>query len=570
MVDVNYPAGQASLPQEEVQVPETSAQYVAEMERQVGEEAGTLHVEKDVMAFLEHMQEGVIVQLHIEGPRRFRTRIELEDIGLAPREEKGKKSEKSALSDKALRLLENYAQLGSLFLLPRSDQLDDLANNGKLSDEQRSQLVTYDELVSLERRARYNLERFSLETQWGAFVPVTAYEAWKKANEEYETLFNKHKEKLIANYDTIIEHVLEAYRVIAEELWRHVITGTFLNKADTPTKEHFAELIEQLTKGDGKGKFVDNYLDCIRAAMKSREVVEKGLKYSFERSVIPLPSLLAEDVEKTQRIFRDRVINEAKAKAELDRIAEEHRTELERIEAERRIERAREWSEETKANETRQLYLQAEREKIQQEMKEHEKQLLANRKRVEQQEKMELDVITEARDDKMQLLRKFRSDVVGQINYYLQQVCGSVLESIERNDDTLRGPCSQQLRDLIEKVEALNFMENTAIEDMRRQIKDVLPTDAEKTDAKKGVAKIDTTRLQSVLREVRDEAAAVCSELDFSPSTRKKRAEDAPPEDSETANFERRGRRKSVQFAEEQGERTPRRRRANVEVSYIV
>src|SRR6266700_1436509 len=87
------------------------------------------------------------------------TCIELKDLGLVPQGEKGKKSEKSVLSDKALRLLENYAQLGSLFLLPRNDQLDDLANNGKLSDEQRSQLVTYDELVSLERRARYNLER---------------------------------------------------------------------------------------------------------------------------------------------------------------------------------------------------------------------------------------------------------------------------------------------------------------------------------------------------------------------------------------------------------------------------
>src|SRR5439155_23387857 len=138
----------------------------------------------------------------------------------------------------------------------------------------------------------------------------------------------------------------------------------------------------------------------IRKAIRSKHEVEDSFSYAVERSIIPLPSLLAQDLEQADRLYADRAIRDAQVRAE-----------IEKIEAERRLEQQRVWTEEQQEREKRYLALQAERD------------------RIAQQQAMERDILEAARRDKEKLLRQFYTDVVGQINDQVQLVCSNVLSS---------------------------------------------------------------------------------------------------------------------------------------------
>ncbi len=463
---------------------DTITTYRERIATQIGEEARSLKTIGDVGTVLQRMQEGVIISLHVEGTRRFWKRLTPEDLGLA------------VFGEEASQVLSEYFQLGQLSLLPTEKQLK------KLPDTEREKFVSKEELATFEKNARNCLERYAFKSHWGWFVPATLYQEWKEKNAEYEAKFTALKERLLTNYDAIVAFVIADYRSLALETWRMVtVNKTILRqsrKEETISDAVIREVVALLLQGQGRDVFVANYLDCIRLAIRSKAEVERSFRYAVERSIIPLPSLLAKDLENADRLYQERAIRDTQVAAE-----------LERIEQERRIAEARTIDIERQERDRRYMLLQAERERLQQ-------QLLVER-----------DILADARRNKEQLMRQFYCDVVGQINDQLQAICQSVLDNLEAHEGTLRGPISRQLKKLVDQLEDLNFMQDQPIEEMIASIRDALPTATESEQAAKGLAKIDTTRLQTTLRQVHTQAKSVVIDLGMTPSVRRSRREEA-------------------------------------------
>lgn len=469
---------------------ENVAEYTQRMAEQLGEERASLKTKGDIGTVLQRMQEGVIISLHIEGARRFWKRLTPADLGLAVSGESA-----VVFGQEASEVLADYFQLGRLSLLPSNKQL------AKLPEDEREKFVSQEELATIERSARYCLDRYAFKSHWGSFIPVTTYQEWKAENAKYETAFNSLKERLLANYDNIVAAVIEAYRPLAQDAWRMVQMNKSLrhnSQSDDISEAVIREVVSHLAAGQGRDVFVANYLECIRMAIRSKDSVEASFKYEVERSIIPLPSLVAKDLESTDRLYKERAIRDAEVQVE-----------LERLEADRRIHEARAMTVEREEQQRRYQALQAERERLQLQLQ------------------MERDIVESARRDKQELLTQFYRDVIGQINDQLQSVCQSVTDNIESHEGTLRGPVSRQLRHLVTQLESLNFMQDARIEDMIASIREALPSSKEAEEAAKGLAKIDTTRLQTVLRQVHDQAKAVVIDLGMSPTVRRPRREEA-------------------------------------------
>ncbi len=464
------------------------AVYAQYMAAQIGEEPTTLTIIRDSASILQRMQEGVIISLHIEGTRRFWKKLTLSDLGLAiPDDPYG------ILSEEANTVLAQYFQLGRLSLLPSNKQLTGLP------EAEREKFVSQEDFATLERSSRYCLAQFAFKSHWGWFVPAKLYSTWKKENAKCEEQFGELKARLLTNYNEIVDFVIEAYRPLAYDAWQMIqVNKSLLQQGRaTITDEIIREVVSRLLAGQGKETFIANYLASIRQAIRGKQEVADSFSYAVEKSIIPLPSLLAKDLENADRLYAERAIHDAKVQAELAKIT-----------AERKLAEQQVWSKEREEREKHYLALQAERD------------------RLERQAAMEKDVLEEAKRDKEKLVKQFYADVVGQINDQLQLVCSNVLESLNEHDGTLRGPVSQQLRTLVKQLEELNFMQDRRIEDCLAQIRDALPSEDERKDAARGIAKIDTTRLQTVVRKVAQQAKAVVIDLGMSPSQRKPRREE--------------------------------------------
>jgi hypothetical protein len=457
--------------------PETVSAFTAGIAGQIGEDPTAITAHRDISQQLEKMQEGVLVALHIEGARRFWKKLSPQDLGLAVTGVSG------VLGDEASKVISEYLQLGRLGLLPKDMQ---------------------DRLQTIERSARYCLQRRSFKTHWGTFVPVTLYEEWKAENAGYEHDFNEFKDELIERYDEIVATVIANYRPLAEDAYQLAMVGkSLLKNTGGVTDEIIRELVQLLSQGEGKEAFIRRYLESIRTAIRSREEVAASFRYVVELSVIPLPSLLARDMEQAERLYGERAIKDATTRAE-----------LERIEAQRRIDQAKAYSEE-----------QAERDR-------HWMLLRAEQDRIEAQQRMERDILNAARQDATRLLAQFNTDVVGQINDQLQLICSNVLDSLSEHNGQLRGPVSRQLRNVVEQLAQFNFMDNQGITAMLEEIRGSLPTQDESEQAAKGKATIDTTRLQIALRHVQTQARDAVIDLGLTPSQKRARSTDVIAEEA--------------------------------------
>lgn len=110
-------------------------------------------------------------------------------------------------------------------------------------------------------------------------------------------------------------------------------------------------------------------------------------------------------------------------------------------------------------------------------------------------------------------MREFYSGIVLQINELITDVSQNVLECLDEHDGQLRGPISNQLRNLVAQLERLNFVEDEQIERQFARLWAALPTQAESEAAARGVARIDTTRIRQVVRQVAQEAQAAIVNL---------------------------------------------------------
>jgi len=456
---------------EDLLPPVTDTQgLIRELAEKIGEASGQIVIHRDLSTLLERMRDGVVVQLSISRPRFFK-KLSLEDLGL-------KINQDLATSEEALRVLTDYFQLGRRSLLPREWQ---------------------DRLANVENNARYCLKKHSLKSHWGAFIPLREYKAWKAENAEHEASFWKLREDLLEHYDAICEEVLADFRLLAEDAWRRVLVGSTMKEPRAVERAVVTQLLQRLHAEEGRDAFLDAYLTTIRRTLPTRVEIEEAFGYHVEIGVIPLPSLLAQDIQQADHLYQERALRDARVRAELDRMEQERLQAMRQLSAQEQEERER-----------RYLRLQAEQE------------------RIRQQQEMERDVLANARAEKERLVREFYSEVVVQINELIRDVTSNVLESLDEHQGIIRGPVSSQLRNLVTQLERLNFMNDAALMQQIQRIQSIIPSQAERDQARKGLARIDTGQMRRVIRQVHDAANEVLISLETAPGQRKTRPGEAP------------------------------------------
>ncbi len=144
---------------------------------------------------------------------------------------------------------------------------------------------------------------------------------------------------------------------------------------------------------------------------------------------------------------------------------------------------------------------------------------------------MERDVLANARAEKERLMREFYTGIVTQINELIRDVTSNILESLDEHEGVLRGPVSNQLRNLVTQLDRLNFMDDRTLRQQIERLQSVIPSQAESDQARKGLGKIDTSQMQRVVRQVRDAANEVLISLEVATGPRKARQGATPLDD---------------------------------------
>lgn len=490
------------------------------MAQQIAEEPARLRKRQDVTQILERMTDGVVVTLHIGRPRftasispkRGGTAFGLEKLGITNSEE-------------AQKVVKDYFSLGRHSLLPTELQK---------------------ELATIENTARAALDRYSFKTHWGYFVPSTNYQAWKAENEKHQKKFEEKKEYVLSHYDEIMEQVLSAYRTLSEDAWMQTAFGSLVvrDNHDNLSEALFQGLYEHLESGKGKEEFIQAYIVYIQSEMPTREEVADAFEYETELGYIPLPSLLAQDMDEADHVVRSRTLRDAKLKAEMDTIEAQRRVELDAIQEQQRLEEAKNRAEWQKLNEQQRIERQAAYIKLQAE----EEKLLAEREKINLQRAMDRDVISNARKQKDQLVQDFYIGIVAQINQLVQETCEETLTSLDEQGGILRGPVSIRLGNLVKRLKNLNFIEDARVDAQLRQLEAVLPSKDERDQARRGIARIETSGIRRVVQQINQEAEATLLELGLSPVKRTRRKGDDGLEGSLVVDGLRKSRQGSLEL----------------------
>ena len=469
---------------------------VEQMARKLGEDPTSFTQRPDAVRVLEMMEEGVIITLTIRRPR-FQSKLTAQDVGL----------DDHIISEAARDVLHEYFYLGKLSVLPKEYQAG---------------------LNSVESAARQCVARYSVKSHWGAFVPITNYEKWKAENAKHEMAFEELRDKILDDYDELTEQGVEAYRPMAEDIWERTHNQT----------------------GAAQAEFVEGYLNRIRQAVPALEEVAEAFEYRIEKTLIPIPSTLARDLEMADRIYKKRAAHDAQYQAEQERIERAKRHEREVAEARLQAEIQAATSKSRAEREVVEAQRRAELERIEREKRREQEQLEAQHRATMQkfqlQEQMERDVIQSAQQQRQELVDQFYTDVVGQINQIIYQVADNSLESLERNQGKLSGAISAQLSNLVTQLEGWNFMQNTTVADQIERLRAVLPANLEFEANKsndgdgggnnkdKAGLKLDTRPLSRVLSQLEAETEATLIELGHNPIKRVQRQ--AQPEQEYTSN----------------------------------
>lgn len=111
---------------------------------------------------------------------------------------------------------------------------------------------------------------------------------------------------------------------------------------------------------------------------------------------------------------------------------------------------------------------------------------------------MNREVADHYREKKTEMIDGFLKAVVGQMGSLVHEVAVNVQASIEKNNGHLIGRSALQLKNLIERVEVLNFMDDARIETEIASIKEQLDRAADDRDI---------VEISEILRRIRDIAA---------------------------------------------------------------
>lgn len=360
---------------------ETISDRKRELARILGETEDNIKV--DNPRWVNLLKEGVIVDLDI-GRWRGKTNLSWKDLGLQ-------------IDDNQLR---SVIKLGHKILLPKEFMK---------------------KLDSLESKARANLDRYSFKTFWGNFVPVTGYQQWKEVNEELREEYLSLAREIRDKYDQEVSKLLQTYRLNAALAYRH-----------------FENLYpDQLTGIEDKADFTDRFINSVKFHIKTKEEFFNSIKFETNLSIIPLPSMLKDDILLAQQ---------REAEYYENKIELEKREELARIE----IDKAK-----TEAD----IKLDMIRD-------------------------MNRDLIGQMQREKEQKIDQFLTLMSTNLRSLTYNACNDVLGSIKKSDKL--GPRSiVQLKKLVDQLRALNLYGDSDIEQIISSLQnDLLEKSAKDRDIK--------------------------------------------------------------------------------------
>lgn len=223
--------------------------------------------------WLDLMQEGVLVTLTV---RRWRAqaKLDLADLGLTAQ---------------AGDLVDDLLKLGSKQLLP-------------------SPLLR--QLTATESAGRKTLARFGIPTHWGAFVPATAFQAWRAADQEHMTRYFDLRDRIVADYETIVADLMADYQ--------HAARLAF-DRAD-----RLAGVLPV-----SRSEFVQEFTQRVQALIPSPSAIYASFAWEHSFSYIPLPAMLA-DQQALDAALVDRLTTDARWRevAIADAADRAHRQEL--------------------------------------------------------------------------------------------------------------------------------------------------------------------------------------------------------------------------------------------------
>jgi hypothetical protein len=334
-----------------------------------------------------------------------------------------------------------------------------------------------EELNVAETAARRCLAEHSIKTHWGAFLPAASYQRWSEANEGYKERFLALKDRILDGYDEMRATVETDYRRLAEDAWAHMTFGRVALQAHNGavSTAMMADLSEKLSEQQAHDQFVTQYMSVIENLMPTQEELADAFEYEHDLSYIPLPAHLA---NASTQPSREQIVQEATAQAELEVIQARREAELQVIQSATEAEAA-----------------------------------------------MHRDVMENAKKQKEQLTTEFYADVVEYINARIAAVCAKTRESLEKNGKNLRGPNAESLRDLVTMMENLNIVGDQHIEEQIEKLREVLPTRWSERSKTARIDRIDTSRIEAVIREMEEDAEQVLLELDLGQAPRGRRAQ---------------------------------------------
>lgn len=131
-------------------------------------------------------------------------------------------------------------------------------------------------LEKFETKARYNLDDQSYYTIWGHFVPYTAFENWKKKNDEIKKDFLDFALKVGKSREVIALHAKEKYKLMAKEMWAKLYPS----------------------QGEATESFIEDFSNKVISSIPSESKIVSSFKFETAYLTIPMPLLIKEDFRK--------------------------------------------------------------------------------------------------------------------------------------------------------------------------------------------------------------------------------------------------------------------------------
>lgn len=150
-------------------------------------------------------------------------------------------------------------------------------------------------IMKMESRVRTNLKVYSFYTSWGYFVPYTAFDAWEKENEKLKKEYYDLAHQIGVEYPQLIQTVRNAYTHVAFDVWNRLYPG----------------------KGTPTDSFVSSFTNKIIDKIPSRLDIVSSFKFDITYFVIPMPSIMADDISKTKEILRKDKMEDFKIDVEM-------------------------------------------------------------------------------------------------------------------------------------------------------------------------------------------------------------------------------------------------------------